>query len=146
MKQDQLSPHRILASRMLAQWATEIHQGGGAPNILAVLERIGDGDQFFHISPGPIFSPMAARADLIIKDIRDHEPRMAMLLIAQALEVSRQRIANGSRYTEAYRRPGPARMLWRVLDGDSLPRESSEGMDKTSTQSSSWRPRHLTMA
>lgn len=88
------SPHRILARRMLDQWAKEVNEGGGAPNILAVFERLGDGDPVFHISPGPIFTPMSQRTERILRDIRNHDPRTAALLMATALEYSHQQIAN----------------------------------------------------
>lgn len=90
------SPHKILARRMLEQWAKEMNRGEGAPNILAVFERLGDGDPVFHISPGPIFSPMAQRTEAILRDVRLFEPRMANLLIAIALEIPHQQLANSA--------------------------------------------------
>lgn len=78
--------YRSQALTMLERWGNEMEAGESQPNILAMAERIGDGngDAVF----AAMFTPLAERADRILRDVRELDSGMSHLLIAKAFGYS----------------------------------------------------------
>ena len=75
--------YRKQAEEMLSRWAIEVAEGQSKPNILAA-DYLGGGGKIYPSGPA-MFSPLAERADIILRDIRECDQSMCDILIAKAL-------------------------------------------------------------
>jgi hypothetical protein len=75
---------------MLQQWATEIKEDWSTPNILAQT-HLGNGE--FGSRIAPMFSPLAARAEMLLRDFREKDAASCLLLIEHIMGASQQDIA-----------------------------------------------------
>jgi len=84
-----LNSFRNHAKDMLKRWGSEIQQGEGQPNVLAMLTQVGGGDA--PIGPtavGAMFSPEAERCDKLIHEIIALDRKTGEYLIAYSLGMS----------------------------------------------------------
>ena len=102
-----LSKFRKRGEEMLKRWGKEVAEGGGKPNILAMMDHVpGEGDGFYQ-SVGASFSPMAETADKLLADIRRIDVTVTEYLVAIALGMSltdMERSFSGSRSSQNIKR------------------------------------------
>lgn len=88
-----MKTYRAQAEIMLERWAIEINEGFGPPNILATVGNIKEsGAVRADPTAGAMFSPLAEKADLVLRDIRDVDKSIWEVLISHALGVSLRQI------------------------------------------------------
>ena len=83
-----LAPFRIRGEKMLRRWGTEIAEGEGKPNILAMIDHIPETGDGFYGGVGAMFSPLAEHADKLLAEMRTIDKEYTDYLVSYALGLS----------------------------------------------------------